>query len=188
MYKRELSGGLDPNGLFDLFLTFTIRTVRTRPDPQVFMEPEDEGDIAQLVAAAEAAETQASEKKRKALADDAERKRLSRAASALANNRPVGQKGRPRKSMAAATKDTTTFQFDASNWEIVRTTAVSHMLLVVPDQEKVKARIQQLLTNKYADVIAAVSEDPKMVDTLAADRRAFEVQAMNEQQSALKNA
>ena len=62
------------------------------------MEPEDEGDIAQLVAAAEAAETQAGEKKRKALADDAERKRLSRAASALANNRPVGQTGRPRKS------------------------------------------------------------------------------------------
>ena len=154
------------------------------------MESEDEGELAQLVAAAEAAETQAGDiKKRKALAADAERKRLSRAASALANNRPPGQKGRPPKSMAAATKDTTTFQFDASNWEIVRTTAVSHMLLVVPDQEKVKARIQQLLTNKYAgDVIAAVSEDPKMVDTLAADRRAFEVQAMNEQQSALKNA
>ena len=56
---------------------------------------EDEGEIALLVAAVEAAEAQASEKKRKALAADAERKRLSRAASALADGRPVGQGGRP---------------------------------------------------------------------------------------------
>ena len=55
------------------------------------MESEDEGELAQLVAAAEAAETQAGDiKKRKALAADAERKRLSRAASALDCAAPAG--------------------------------------------------------------------------------------------------
>ena len=69
------------------------------------MDSEDDGEIALLVAAAEAAEAQAGERKRKVLAADAERKRLSRAASALANDRTPGQRGRPTKRPGSACSD-----------------------------------------------------------------------------------
>ena len=56
------------------------------------MDSEDDGEIAILVAAAEAAEQQQGEKRRR----EAERSMRRRAASALANDRTPGQRGRPR--------------------------------------------------------------------------------------------